>query len=344
MKYITNSYKKKEKTKKDFPLYLGSSGVSSVLPNINKLVPTGTGDQAFDEHAHVEPDRELRVVTVLPNARVLHHVIPRAHGHVIRARHQEAPIVRREFHLPDGVAMAVEHRQRGSVSPNVPNPNRLVNRRRGNDAIVVLVPVARQNLKLVSRDHHRRAGLAHVPHAQRAVAGGGGEDVGVAGVPDGGVNAVGMLLEASDGGGAIESPELNGVVPGGGDEGVAADGVVVDGLDLARVFLEGADRVGGGGKREVVDLERAVGYGGDEERVVGLGPGDVVDAVGGVEGGELYERGGRSGREVEDVDAAVAEDAEVLGGGYGEAGLVEWAEFYGVSVEWGFEDGHGCCV
>jgi len=46
------------------------------------------------------------------------------------------------------------------------------------------------------------------------------------------------------------------------------------------VFVEGADRVGGRGKREVVDLERAVGYGGDEEGVVGLGPGDVVDAVG----------------------------------------------------------------
>ena len=246
--------------------------------------------------------------------------------------------MRREFHLPDGVAMAVKHRQRGPVSPNVPNPNRLVNRSSGNNTIVILVPIARQNLKLVSGDHHCRTGLAHVPHAQRAVAGGRGEDVSVARVPHGGVNAVRVFLEATNRGWPIESPELDRVIPGGGDEGVAADGVVVDELDLASVLVEGADRVGSGGKREVVDLERAVGYGGDEERVVGLGPGDVVDAIGGVEGGDLYERGGRSGREVEDVEAAVAKDAEVLGGGYGEyplngvlkTGMVVAVEDWGV--------------
>ena len=157
-------------------------------------------------------------------------------------------------------------------------------------------------------------------------------------VPHGGVNAVRVFLEATNRGWPIERPELDRVIPGGGDEGVAADGVVVDELDLASVLVEGADRVGSGGKREVVDLERAVGYGGDEERVVGLGPGDVVDAIGGVEGGDLYERGGRSGREVEDVEAAVAKDAEVLGGGYGEyplngvlkTGMVVAVEDWGV--------------
>ena len=87
-----------------------------------------------------------------------------------------------------------------------------------------------------------------------------------------------------------------GVILQRGDDGVAADEVVVDGLDLARAFVEGADWVGGWGKRQIVDLERAIGYGGDKERV-------VVDAVDGVEEGEFYERGGWSGSKVEDVDA-----------------------------------------
>ena len=85
-----------------------------------------------------------------------------------------------------------------------------------------------------------------------------------------------------------------GVIPQRGDEGVAADGVVVDGLDLARALVEGADRVGGQGKRQIVDLERAIGYGGNKERV-------VVDAVDGVEEGEFYEMGGRSGSKVNDM-------------------------------------------
>ena len=84
-----------------------------------------------------------------------------------------------------------------------------------------------------------------------------------------------------------------GVIPQRGDEGVVADRVVVDGLDLARAFVEGADQVGGWGKRQIVDLERAISYGGDKERV-------VVDAIDGVEEGEFYERGGRSGSKVED--------------------------------------------
>lgn len=74
---------------------------------------------------------------------------------------------------------------------------------------------------------------------------------------------------------------------------------------------------------------------------MGFGPGDIVDSVGGVEGDELGDGSGARGRgEVDDVEAAVAEDAEVLGGGDGEAGLVEGAELDGVAVERGFEYWH----
>lgn len=74
---------------------------------------------------------------------------------------------------------------------------------------------------------------------------------------------------------------------------------------------------------------------------MGFGPGEVVDAVGGVEEGELGDGGGGWGwGEVEDVEAAIAEDAEVLGGGYGQAVFVKGAEFNGVAVEWGFEHRH----
>jgi len=41
------------------------------------------------------------------------------------------------------------------------------------------------------------------------------------------------------------------------------------------------------------------------------------------------------------VEAAVSEDTEVLGGGDGEAVLVEGAELDGVAVEGGFENRHG---
>lgn len=73
---------------------------------------------------------------------------------------------------------------------------------------------------------------------------------------------------------------------------------------------------------------------------MGLRPGYVVDAVGGVVGGELRDWEGWVWGELEDVDAAVAQDAEVLGGGDGHAVLIEGAELHGVSVEWGFENRH----
>lgn len=67
-------------------------------------------------------------------------------------------------------------------------------------------------------------------------------------------------------------------------------------------------------------------------------PGDVVNAVGGVKRGELGD--GLGGVEVEDVETAVAEDAEVLGSAHGETVLVKWTEFDGVAVKWGFEYRH----
>lgn len=75
---------------------------------------------------------------------------------------------------------------------------------------------------------------------------------------------------------------------------------------------------------------------------MGFGPGDVVDSVGGVEEGEFSDGGGRwRGGEVEDVETAIAEDAEVLGGGNRQAVFVEGAKFDGVAVERGFEHRHG---
>ena len=79
---------------------------------------------------------------------------------------------------------------------------------------------------------------------------------------------------------------------------------------------------------------------------MGLRPCDVVYAVGGVVGDELgdwlagYAGAQRGGREVDDVEAAVAEDAEVLRGGDREPGLVEGAELNGVTVERSFEHWH----
>lgn len=237
--------------------------------------------------------------------------------------------------------MPIKHSNRNPIIPHIPNLNRLIHRSCGDNTVIILVPITRENLELVCGDDHGGRRFANVPDSDGAVAGSGGEDVGVARVPDGGVDAVGVLLEGADAGGAVEGPELDGVVPGGGEEGVAADGVVVGGVDLAGVLVEGADGVGGWREGEVVELDGAVGYGGDDDGVVRFRPGEVVDAVGGVVGDELGDRGEGGVRgEVEDVEAAVAEDAEVLGGGDGEAVLVERAEVDGVTVEGGFENGH----
>ncbi|KAL2511647.1 Tonoplast dicarboxylate transporter [Abeliophyllum distichum] len=46
------------------------------------------------------------------------------------------------------------------------------------------------------------------------------------------------------------------------------------------------------------------------------------------------------GVQLEDVEAAVSEYAEVLGGRDSQLGLVEWAEFDGVAIERGFEYWH----
>ncbi|GER24504.1 NAD-dependent glycerol-3-phosphate dehydrogenase family protein [Striga asiatica] len=135
----------------------------------------------------------------------------------------------------------------------------------------------------------------------------------------------------------IDGPQFHGVIPRRAQERVLPDGVEVDAVALARVLVERTDRVGGRRQGRVVDLERAVGDGGDDERIVGFRPAEVVDAVGGVEGRAL----GDGRPELENVEAAVAEYAEVLGGGDGELVLVEWAELDGVAVEGGFEDRHG---
>lgn len=275
-----------------------------------------------------------------PNQSILHSVIPQAHRHIIRARRDQALSMRREFHLPDGHAVAVEDRHRRSEAPHIPNPNRLIDRGRRDDCVVVLVPVAGEDLEVVGGDDYGGGRLADVPDAEGAVAGGGCEYVGVAGVPDGSVDAVGVLLEGAEAGGAVDGPELDSVVPGGGEEGVAADGVPVDGVDLAGVLVEGADGVGGGWEGEVEDLDGAVGDGGGEEVVVVLRPGAVVDAVGRVEEAELGDGGLGGGRELEDVEAAVAEDAEVLGGGDGEPVLIKRAEFYRIAIKGGFEERH----
>lgn len=44
------------------------------------------------------------------------------------------------------------------------------------------------------------------------------------------------------------------------------------------------------------------------------------------------------------MNATISEDAEVLGGGDGDAVLVERTELDGVTVERSFEQGHGCAV
>lgn len=201
------------------------------------------------------------MVIVPTHERVLKHIVPQAHGHVVGAGHHEALSVRREPDLPDRVAVAAEHRDGDPVAPDVPDLDGLVHGGSRDAAIVVLVPVAGEDLEVVGGDDHSGAGLAHVPDAESAIAGGGGEDVGVAGVPYGGVDAVGVLLEGADGGGAVEGPELDGVIPGGGEEGIAADGIVVGRVGLAGVLEKGADGVGGGGEGEVVDFDRAVGDG-----------------------------------------------------------------------------------
>lgn len=136
----------------------------------------------------------------------------------------------------------------------------------------------------VCGEDHGGTGFTDIPDADGAVPRSRGKDVGMARVPNGGVNAISVFLECADGGGAIDGPKLDGVVPGGGEEGVTADGVVIDGVNLASVFVEGADRVSGWGEREIVELDGAVSYGSDDYGVVGFGPGDVVDSVGGVVG------------------------------------------------------------
>lgn len=93
--------------------------------------------------------------------------------------------------------------------------------------------------------------------------------------------------------------------------------------------MERSDRIGGRRQRQVVDLQRAIGDGCDDERLVRFRPAEVVDAVGRVEGGAFCD----GGAELEDVDAAVPEYAEILGGGDCELVLVERAELDRVAVE-----------
>lgn len=61
----------------------------------------------------------------------------------------------------------------------------------------------------------------------------------------------------------------------------------------------------------VKELDGSIGDSGDGEGIVGLGPAAIVNGVGGFEGSELGDdRGG--GEQLEHVQTAVSEDAEVL--------------------------------
>lgn len=107
-------------------------------------------------------------------------------------------------------------------------------------------------------------------------------------------------------------------------------------MTLTGVLMERPDGIGGRRQGQVVDLERAIGDGCDDERVVRFRPAEVVDAVGGIKGRAFCD----GGSELEDVKTAVAEYAEVLSGSDCELVLVEWAEFDGVPVEGNLKDWH----
>lgn len=250
------------------PIVLRCPWVSPMRPHINQLVPASASHEPLHKHTHVHPNCKFRMVIIPTHKRILHHEVPNAHRHIIRARHQQIPHVRRELHLPHGIPVPIKHTHRNPIVPDIPDLQALVHGGGGDDTLVVLVPVAGEDLVVVGGEDHGGPGLADVPDADGTVARGGGKDVSVTGVPDGGVDAVGVLLEGADAGGAVEGPELDGVVPRGGEERVAADGIVVGGVDLAGVFLEGADRVGGGGQGQIVELHGAVGHGGDDDGVV----------------------------------------------------------------------------
>lgn len=155
-------------------------------------------------------------------------------------------------------------------------------------------------------------------------------------VPRGGVYAISVLLESPHARRPIDGPQFHGIIPRRAQKRILPDGIEIDAVALASVLVERSDRICRRRQREVVDLQRAIGHGGDDERVVRFRPADVVDSVGCVEGGAL----GDGGAELEDVDPAVAEYAEILRGGDGDLVLVERAEFDGVAVERRLENWH----
>lgn len=310
-----------------------------MLPHINELIPSSACNQPLNKDAKIQPINKLSMLVIHRNHRVLSPVIPHPHCHIIRARNQNVLPMRRELHHLHPIGMPCKRHKRRLRRAHVPNPDCLVNGRRSEDTLIVLVPIAGQHLVVMRGDDDVGSTVTDVPNADSAIAGGGGEDIGMAGGPRNRVHAVCVLLERADAGGAINGPELEGIVPGGGDEGIPADRVPIDTVDLAGVLVEGANGVGRGWELGVPEFDGAIGDGGDGKGVMGLRPGTVVDAIGGFKGSELGDDAGGRG-EVEDVEAAIADEAEVLGGGDEDAGLVEGAELHGVTIELGSERWH----
>lgn len=86
----------------------------------------------------------------------------------------------------------------------------------------------------------------------------------MSGVPHGGVDAVSVLLESPHASISIHGPELHCIIPGSRQERIFPNSIVVNAMDFSGVLLEGADGVVGGRQSEVVELDGAVGYGGDD--------------------------------------------------------------------------------
>ena len=225
---------------------------------------------------------------------------------------------------------------------DVPQADRLVDAAGGDDAVVVLVPVAAQDLVLVRRDRERAELRPRVEHLEGAIAGCGGEDVGVLRRPDGGVHAVGVLREGPEGGGGTgEGPQLHGVVPRGAQEAILANLVPVHRVHLVRVLLQRSQRVGLRGRGDVPDLDAAVAARAHQHRLVLLAPAAVVQPVRGVEPRHLHERRPGSAPLLQDVLHAVADDPKVLRRRDRDAALDEGGEREGIPVVLGLEAPHG---
>mmetsp|Transcript_55040 Transcript_55040/g.131576 ORF Transcript_55040/g.131576 Transcript_55040/m.131576 type:complete len:355 (-) Transcript_55040:47-1111(-) len=308
----------------------------SHVPHAGRAVPRGASDDILLKEAQVDAQCKLRVlIEVLDH--LAHCHVEDIHSRVIGARHNLCFIERMALHSLHRQLMAMQNLERLPEIPQVESSDGLIHAPCHHHELVVFVPVHGENLMLMSLNAlHRPLACAEILDVQHRVPAHGGQRRRPGRRPNRCIGQLLMRPERAKADATHGIPDLYAVVPGGGGDEVLLIKVPVHPVDLCGVLLQRHD--GPRGIRPVEELQSAICLTREEHVLVGLTPRHIIDRL---VGEPLAHRWSTWSRDVQDVQLAVAHDAEVLASADGQQVPAEGRELTAVAAEGHPEPAHG---